>query len=138
MLRIQRDELDAHTVGLLLHGRIAAEWAELLERECEELSRSGFRVVLDLSEVVFIGRSGLEALGRLNRADVRIVGCSPLIAAMLEQEGITQSEGLGAGRSSTVTEPKPRSLRRGDFSGGSVPPSRLSRSRIRSTGRSHR
>jgi anti-anti-sigma regulatory factor len=125
-------------VGLLLHGRIAAEWAELLERECEELSRSGFRVVLDLSEVVFIGRSGLETLGRLGRAGVRIVGCSPLIAAMLEQEGIKQTEGLGAGRSSKVTEPKPRSLRRGDFSGGSVPPSRLFQPRTRSQKRSNR
>ena len=88
MLRIQRDELDAHTVALLLAGRIALEWADLLERECQELIRSGFRVVLDLSEVVFIGRSGVEVLGRLGKARVRIVGCSPLIAAMLEQEGL--------------------------------------------------
>jgi hypothetical protein len=125
-------------VALLLQGRIAAEWADLLERECEGLTRSGFRVVLDLSEVVFIARSGLEALGRLGRADVRIVGCSPLIAAMLEQEGIKPREGLGAGRSSTVTEPKPRSLRRGDSSGGSVPPSRLFQPRTRSPKPSHR
>jgi anti-anti-sigma regulatory factor len=90
VLRIQRDERDAHTVALLLQGRIAAEWADLLERECEELTRSGFRVVLDLSDVVFIGRSGLEALGRLGQAGVGIVGSSPLIAAMLEQEGIRQ------------------------------------------------
>jgi len=46
------------------------------------------RVVLDLSEVVFIGRYGVEALGRLGRAGARVIGCTPLIAAMLEQEGI--------------------------------------------------
>jgi anti-anti-sigma regulatory factor len=75
-------------VALLLQGRIAAEWADRLVRECEALTRSGFRVVLDLSDVVFIGRSGLEALGRLGRAGVGIVGSSPLIAAMLERERI--------------------------------------------------
>jgi hypothetical protein len=44
--------------------------------------------VLDLSEVVFIGRDGVEALGRLARAGARVIGCTPLVAAMLEQEGI--------------------------------------------------
>jgi anti-anti-sigma regulatory factor len=94
VLRIQRDELDAKTVALLLHGRIALEWTDLLERECQELTRSGLSVVLNLSEVVFIGRSGFEALGRLGKAGVRIVGCSPLMAAMLEQEGLQLARDL--------------------------------------------
>lgn len=88
MLRIQRDQVDDHRVDLILQGRIVAAWADLLEREYLELGRSGFRVVLDLQGVVFIGRSGLQVLGRLGRAGVRIVGCSPLFAAMLEREGI--------------------------------------------------
>lgn len=88
MLRIQRDDVAAQRVVLILQGHIVAEWADLLERECVELSRSGLRVALDLSGVVFIGRSGFEALGRLSRAGVGIIGCSPLIADTLEQEGI--------------------------------------------------
>jgi hypothetical protein len=44
--------------------------------------------VLDLSDVVFINRYGIEALGRMGRAGARVIGCTPLIAAMLEQEGI--------------------------------------------------
>ena len=88
MLRIQRYDLNARTVRLVLQGRIVAEWADLLERECAELMRSRLRVVLDLSDVVFIGRYGVEALGRLSRAGARFIGCTPLIAAMLEQEGI--------------------------------------------------
>jgi anti-anti-sigma regulatory factor len=94
VLRIQRNDMDAQTVALLLAGRIALEWADLLERECQELIRSGFRVVLDLSEVVFIGRSGVETLGRLGNAGVRFVGCSPLMAAMLEQEGLAPARDL--------------------------------------------
>lgn len=88
MLRIKRDDEDDLRVVLILEGRIAGAWAEFLESECRQLMRDGFRVVLDLSDVFFIGRSGLAALGRLGRDGVRNVGASPLIAAMLEQEGI--------------------------------------------------
>jgi anti-anti-sigma regulatory factor len=88
VVRIQRDEVDAHAVALIPQGPMTAEWAEVLERECEQLSRWGFRVVLDLSELVVIGRTGIEVLRRLSRAKVGITGCSPLIASMLEQEGI--------------------------------------------------
>jgi anti-anti-sigma regulatory factor len=95
MLRIQRTDETADTVTLVLHGRIIAEWADLLERECAELMRSKSRVVLDLSEVMFISRFGLEALGRLDRAGARIAGCTPLFTAMLEQEGITVRRSFG-------------------------------------------
>jgi anti-anti-sigma regulatory factor len=88
LLRIQRYDVNADTVTLVLQGSIVAEWADLLERECAELVRSKSRVVLDLSDVVFIGRYGVEALGRLVRAGARVIGCPPVIAAMLEQEGI--------------------------------------------------
>ena len=88
MLRIQRRQVDEHRMNLILQGRIVAAWANLLEREFLELGRSGFRVVLDVEGVFFIGRSGLEVLYRLGRAGVRIVGCSPLFAPMLEQVGI--------------------------------------------------
>lgn len=88
MLRILRhDEVDNRVV-LILQGRIVAEWADLLESECLELSRSGLRVWLDLAGVTFIGRPGVDVLGRLVRSGIEIVGCSALIADMLEQEGI--------------------------------------------------
>jgi anti-anti-sigma regulatory factor len=88
VLRIERDDLEARRVVLTVQGRIVREWADVLERECVELMQSGLVVVLDLSGVVFIGRSGIEVLGRLARAGVGIIDCSPLIADVLEQEGI--------------------------------------------------
>jgi anti-anti-sigma regulatory factor len=88
VLRIQRHDGNDDTVTLVLQGRVLAEWADLLERECGKLVRSKSRVVLDLTEVEFIGRYGVAALGRLCLAGVRIIGCTPLIAAVLEQEGI--------------------------------------------------
>ena len=93
MLRIQRYDVNTIAVTLVLQGRIAAEWADLLERECATLMRSRSRVTLDLSEVVFVGRSGVEALRRLRRAGARVKGCTPLIAAILEQEGVLRRRG---------------------------------------------
>ena len=88
MLRIHRHEDDGRRVVLALHGRLVGDWAELLVRECRDLTRSGREVVLDLSEVIFVGRAGLEALARLHQTGVALVGYSPLIAAMLAQEGV--------------------------------------------------
>ena len=102
MLRILRNDVDAHRVVLLLEGHIAAEWADLLERECLKLIRSGLGVVLDLSAVVFIGRSGLEALRRLGLDGIGIIGCSPLIADMLEEEGIELDRNLGDTNDETI------------------------------------
>ena len=107
MLRIQRHDVNARTVSLVLQGRIAAEWADLLERECAELMRSKLHVVLDLSEVVFIGRYGVEALGRLGRAGVRVIVCTPLIAAMLKQEGIAVRRSYRAAENATAPPSRP-------------------------------
>ena len=88
MLGIQLQQVDDRRVVLFLQGCIVAASVDLLERECLALDRSGFRVVLDLESVVFIDRSGLKRLGRMGHAGVRIVGCAPLLAAMLADEGI--------------------------------------------------
>jgi anti-anti-sigma regulatory factor len=108
VLRIQRHDVNARTVSLVLQGRIVAEWAELLERECAELMRSHLRVVLDLSDVVFIGRHGVEVLGCLSRAGARLIGCTPLIAAMLEQEGIAVRRPFRDAQSAPATPSRPQ------------------------------
>jgi anti-anti-sigma regulatory factor len=102
MLRILRDDVAAHRVILILQGRIVAEWPEVLERECMEMIQAGLRITLELSGVVFIGRSGVEVLGRLGRAGVVMKGCSPLIADMLEQEGIAAGRNVADMNDRTV------------------------------------
>jgi anti-anti-sigma regulatory factor len=88
VLRVVRHDRGAHRVVLNLEGRIVMEWADMLEEECRVLIRSGYRVVLDLSGVNFIGPRGVDVLSRLGWAGIEIEGCSPLIADLLEQEGI--------------------------------------------------
>jgi anti-anti-sigma regulatory factor len=88
MLRISHRDTDTGPTILVVEGRLAAAWADVLERECDEAGRSGLPVALDLSEVRYVSRAGLEALARLCRRGVAIAACPPLIAEMLEQEGI--------------------------------------------------
>jgi anti-anti-sigma regulatory factor len=83
-----RQERGSHRVVLIVEGRIIGEWSDVLEDECLKLIRSGMRVALDLSGVDFISRRGIEALDRLVRIGTVIRNCSPLIADLLEQEGI--------------------------------------------------
>lgn len=88
VLRVVRHDRGTHRVVLILEGRIVLEWADMLEEECRKLIQFGYRVVLDLSGVVFVGPRGVDVLSRLGWAGVEIRGCSPLIADMLEHEGI--------------------------------------------------
>ena len=84
-LRITRKE---GSRTLKLEGRLVAEWAALLERECFDLRRSRGAVNLDLADVSFVDRAGIEALDRLSRAGVDIHCRSGPVASVLEGEGV--------------------------------------------------
>jgi len=87
-LRITRRKTPRSRATLVLEGKVAAEWAALLERECSGLLRSHPSVSLDFSGVTFVDRAGLQALRRLSRKGVGIV-CGPgPVASVLEGEGI--------------------------------------------------
>jgi hypothetical protein len=93
--RIMLDEVEAHRVVMVLHAHVVEELPEVLYRDCVELSRCGLSVVLVLSEIASIGRPGAEVLGRLARAGIGIIGCSPSIADALEQEGFEADRNSG-------------------------------------------
>jgi anti-anti-sigma regulatory factor len=88
MLRITLEEEALSGVMLRLEGSVAGEWAALLERECSGFLRFRGTVGLDLAGVIYVDRTGLEVLARLNRAGVVIL-CRPgPVASVLEGEGI--------------------------------------------------
>jgi anti-anti-sigma regulatory factor len=88
MLRITRHDTPGQHLALRLEGRLVAQWAELLERECATLLESSDALVVDLCGVVVLDRTGVAALGRLHHAGVAIRGCSDILAGILESEGI--------------------------------------------------
>jgi ABC-type transporter Mla MlaB component len=88
VLRITRQEASRERATLRLEGRLVAEWAGLLERECSALHRSGRAVRLDLTRVGFVDRAGIEALARLSRQGAEIL-CGPgTVASVLVGEDI--------------------------------------------------
>ena len=81
MLRITRSTSNGTTL-LKLEGKLLAAWAvELLEQ-----SSSADTVELDLSQVSFVDRAGLVALGDLLGRGARIVACAGFVAQLLEME----------------------------------------------------
>ena len=88
VLRITLEEGSRPRTTLKLEGSVAGEWTALLERECHGLLRSWGALSLDMQGVNFVDRTGIEALGRLDRAGVEIRGCTDPVASVLEGEGI--------------------------------------------------
>ena len=87
-LRITRKKASRSRVTLMLEGKVAAEWAALLVRECFDLLGSRLAVTLDLAGVTFVDRAGVRTLQRLCRSGVEI-RCRPgPVASVLEGEGI--------------------------------------------------
>ncbi len=88
VLRInQNDGSDSGSI-LQLEGRILAEEAAFLQRECFQLLQSRDEVSLDLTEVSFVDRAGVSALLELQLAGVEI-RCRPgAVASVLEGEGV--------------------------------------------------
>ena len=80
--------MNARTTVLQLEGDIFGDWSDLLESESLKSTRAGRRVVIDLSGVVFVAHSGIDVLRRLAADGVRIAGVAPLLADVLEHEGI--------------------------------------------------
>ena len=87
-LRITRERGSRFRTNLRLEGRLVAEWAALLERECLDLLLSRGAVSLDLAGVVFVDRAGVDVLRRISHMGVEIHCRSRLIASVLEGEGV--------------------------------------------------
>lgn len=88
VLRITQHEGSDSGSVLRLEGRVVAEWASLLESECTELLRSHDEVSLDLADVSFIDRYGVEVFQRLSQAGAEILCTSGPVASVLEGAGV--------------------------------------------------
>lgn len=101
VLRITQHEGSDSGSVLRLEGRVVAEWATLLESECTQLLQSHDEVSLDLADVSFVDRYGVEVLQRLSQAGAEIFCTSGPVASVLEGAGVRvtlDAEGADNGR----------------------------------------
>jgi anti-anti-sigma regulatory factor len=84
MLRIELvDQKDGSTT-LELAGSVAGPWVDELSRTCERVLTVDGRLRVDLTEVSFVDRDGLELLRKLGTRHVALVNCSPFVAEQLK------------------------------------------------------
>ncbi len=86
MLRISEIAKNGSSVTLKLEGRIASEWASLLEEHCNAFLERNERLSLDFSGVSFVDPRGVESLTRTMAKGVKIINCPAFIEAILKRE----------------------------------------------------
>jgi len=86
MLRLTLRTEDPGASVIQVEGRVAGEWVALLEAECSRALTKGAAVKLDMTGVSDVDREGLTALRRLQQRDVTLIGCTPIMLAMLSEE----------------------------------------------------
>jgi hypothetical protein len=88
VMRITKETGARFTATLRVEGRVMTEWAALLERECLDLLRAGCSVNLDLRDVSYVDRAGVEALQRLSCMGAEVHCLSGSVASFLEGERV--------------------------------------------------
>ncbi len=87
MLKITRVNETVATAVLKLEGKVMAQWAVLLEEECQSLLRQGKTLVLDCVGVNFLDDRGAEILRRLPMNDVTLIGAPGFVTELLQIGG---------------------------------------------------
>lgn len=83
MLKIGPTETRNGHTKLQLEGRLIGPWVEELRRACDQVLTTGGKLALDLSEVSFLDRSGVELIQSLRHRNVVLLSCSAFIAEQL-------------------------------------------------------
>ena len=84
LLRIELFDRRDGTTTLELAGRVVGPWVDELRRSCERVLGIGGALTVDLGQVSFVDRDGVQFLKRLRARDVALVNCSPFVAEQLK------------------------------------------------------
>lgn len=86
MLRITQVSEDRDMVCLKVEGRVIGDWVSELDRACGSCLSQSREVTLDMSDVTYIDRQGVETLKRILGEKVRLTGTTLLIQALLGRQ----------------------------------------------------
>jgi anti-anti-sigma regulatory factor len=84
MLKIEVIERANENPTLRIEGRVIGPWVGELRRMCEPLLATGARLTIDLSDVSFVDRDGIELFRSLRKHRVALANCSPFVAEQLK------------------------------------------------------
>lgn len=100
MLRITQVSEDSDQVCLKVEGRVIGDWVDELDRTCGSCLSQSRQITLDMSDVTYIDRQGVETLKRILGKNVRLTGATLLVQALLGRQvlgKIRQGKTIGQG-----------------------------------------
>lgn len=100
MLRITQVSEDSDQVCLKVEGRVIGDWVSELDRTCGSCLSQSRLITLDMSDVTYIDRQGVETLKRILGENVRLTGATLLVQALLGRQvvgTIRQGKTIGPG-----------------------------------------
>jgi len=83
MLRISLIRNQTGPVFLRLEGDVTGPWVKELDRICDPMIATGERLRIDLAEVGFVDRAGLELLAQLQEHEATLEHCSAFLETQL-------------------------------------------------------
>lgn len=83
MMRITQVSEDCRRIFLKVEGRIIGDWVWELSRTCKYSLSQNRRIILDMSEVTYIDRHGVDALKRILGNNVQLKSATLLVKALL-------------------------------------------------------
>ncbi len=83
MLKIVYSETSRNNPTLQLEGQVVGPWVEELRRSCEAILSAGDKLILDLSEVSFLDRDGIDLVRSLTNRNVALLNCSRFVVEQL-------------------------------------------------------
>jgi ABC-type transporter Mla MlaB component len=87
MLRITKTHESPHGVYLVLEGKVAEQWAALLDGVCRAHIRDKKTVQLDCANVDFVDASGVDVLRNFPRRQVKLLRAPGFITQLLHHGG---------------------------------------------------
>jgi hypothetical protein len=84
MLRIATANESGNSATLTLEGRVIGPWVDELRRACQRVVVAGTELRLDLHDVAFVDRDGLELLKSLVDRGVTVVNCPAFVREQLK------------------------------------------------------
>jgi len=86
MLRISEIATTRNSVTLGLEGRMTGPWVREVQDFCDQFLGDGQHLSLDLGEVSFVDREGVNLFQNLITRGVALTNYSPFIAERLKEE----------------------------------------------------
>jgi hypothetical protein len=84
VLRIAAADGPGNSATLTLEGRVIGPWVDELRRACQRVLVTGAELTLDLHEVAFVERGGLELLQDLVERGVIVANCPAFVCEQLK------------------------------------------------------